>query len=85
MKKLLNQALYFRILVLEQQSHIAHITFDLDHIIKRQMSDHSQGSLPHLWILLMQILIEILVVRLNDVGEAMKKVTHCDDYVVLDD
>lgn len=33
----------------------------------------------------MQVLIEVLVVRFDDVGEAMKKVAHRDDDVVLDD
>lgn len=33
----------------------------------------------------MQILIEILVIGFNDVGEAMQQIAHSDDDVVFDD
>lgn len=48
------------------------------------MGDDSQGGLSDFWILLMQVLIEILVIRLNDVREAMKEVSHCNDDVIFD-
>lgn len=32
----------------------------------------------------MQILIEILVIRLNDVREAMKQISHCNDDIIFD-
>ena len=85
MEKLLYQAFNFRILVLEEQGHIAHIALDLDHIIEGEMGDDSEGGLSDLRILLMQVLIEILVIGFDDVGEAVKQIAHSDDYVVFDD
>lgn len=49
------------------------------------MSDDSKCGLPNPGIFLMQILIEMLVVGLDDIGEAMQQIPHGDDDVVLDD
>ena len=85
MEKLLNQTLNLRIRVLEEQSDITHIAFNFDHIIQGEVGDDSKRGLPDPGVLLMQILIEMLVVRLDDVGEAMQEVSHGDDDVVFDD
>lgn len=48
------------------------------------MSDDCQSGLAHFRILLVQVLVEVFVVGLYDVGEAVQQVAHGDDDVVLD-
>ena len=83
MEKLFNQTLYLLITILKQKGHIAHITFNFDHIVQREMSDNSQSGLPHSGILLMKILVEVSVVRLNYVWKTVQEITHSNNDVVF--
>lgn len=84
-EKLLDQTLYLRVLVLEEQGHVTHVALDLDHVVQGEMGNDRQSGLTHLSILLVQVLIEVFVVGLDDVGEAVQQVSHSDNDVVLDD
>lgn len=48
------------------------------------MGNDSQSSLTHLGIFFMQVLIEVFIVGLDDVGKSMQQVSHGNDDVILD-
>lgn len=71
MKKLFDQTLYFWVFVLEEQSHVAHVTLHLDHVIQGQMGNDRQSGLTHFCIFFMQVLIQVFIVWLYNVREAV--------------
>ncbi len=47
------------------------------------MGNDSESGLSDSGISLMQILIEISVVRFNDIWETMQQISHCDNDVIF--
>jgi hypothetical protein len=48
------------------------------------MRQYSERGLSHAHILILQIPVQVMIVRLNNVGESMQEITHGDDDVVFD-
>ena len=70
--------------VFEQLADVNYLTFELEHVVQDEMSDHHEALLANVDLLVVQEHEDVLHSLVEQIWEAIEKVSKRDDYVCLD-
>ena len=70
--------------VFKQLADVNYLTFELEHVVQDKMSDHHESLLANVDLLVMQEHEDVLYSLVEQIWEAIEKVSKRDDNVCLD-
>ena len=70
--------------VFEQLADVNYLTFELEHVVQDKMSDHHEALLANVDLLVVQEHEYVLHSLVEQIWEAIKKISKRDNYVCLD-
>lgn len=84
MKEQLDLVANLIFLILKEHADVNDLTFQLEHVIQDEVGYDHEWLAAHMALWVMQELENVLGLLVQDVGEPIEQVTHCNDDVGLD-